>query len=109
MIVPYVFALFYADLLFDISISCGLRAIKNIKRNGVSVALNLCENAVFALCLCFDIHIVLRHSFEHICTLSDIYNLIIDLDAVYPCAAVFVCIAVFDQPCNHILYVIICH
>ena len=40
-ILPYVFALFYADFLFDILISCRLRTIENIKRNGMSVALNL--------------------------------------------------------------------
>ena len=43
-------------------------------------ALNLGENPILALALRFDTYIVLRHAFEHICTLSYVNDLIINLE-----------------------------
>jgi hypothetical protein len=89
LILAYVFALFLSDLLLDISVFCFLCAVEDIKANGMPFALNLGENPILALTLRFDTYIVLRHAFEHICTLSYVNDLIINLDAVYSRALVF--------------------
>ena len=48
----------------------------------MALASSFGKNAVFLFPLCLDSHIVLRHAIKHIFAFADIYDFIIDLDAV---------------------------
>ena len=79
-----VFALFFPDFSKLICVSAALGIIQHIKGYGMPLALCLCHDAVFLFCFHLDARIVLRDPPQHICTLADIDDFIVDLDAVYP-------------------------
>ena len=86
---PYVLALFLSDFLLDVRIIPRLCIIKHIKIDGMAFALCFCQDAVFPLFLAFNGCVVLRHAFQHIHTLADVNNGIVDLDAVNSRMVVF--------------------
>ena len=63
--------------------------IKHIKIDGMAFALRFRQDAVFPLFLAFNGCVVLRHAFQHIHTLADVNNGIVDLDAVNSRMVVF--------------------
>ena len=86
---PYVLALFLSDFLLDGRIILRLCIIKHIKIDGMAFALCFRQDAVFPLFLAFNGCVVLRHAFQHIHTLADVNNGIVDLDAVNSRMVVF--------------------
>ena len=88
-VLPYVLALFLPDFLLDSRIIVRLCIIKYIKIDGMAFALCFCQDTVFPLFLAFNGCVVLRHAFQHIHTLADVNNGIVDLDAVNTRMVVF--------------------
>ena len=86
---PYVLALFFPDFLLDSRIIPRLCIVKHIKIDGMAFALRFRQDAVFPLFLAFNGCVVLRHAFQHIHTLADVNNDIVDLDAVNSSMVVF--------------------
>ena len=86
---PYVLALFLPDFRLDGRIILCPCIIKHIKIDGMAFALRFRQDAVFPLFLAFNGCVVLRHAFQHIHTLADVNNGIVDLDAVNSCMVVF--------------------
>lgn len=79
---PNVFSFLFSDLFLN-QIGCQLDCIiQHIKRNAVTVPLRLVQYAVFAFAPCLDADIVLRQTAEHIFTLSDVNNVIVNADLV---------------------------
>jgi len=58
--------------------------IQDRKANCVPVPFCLCEDAIFALALCFDTYPMLRQTAEHIFALSNIDGLAVDIDFINP-------------------------
>ena len=79
---PYVLALFLSDFLLDGRIILCPCIIKHIKIDGMAFALRFRQDAVFPLFLAFNGCVMLRHASEHIRTLSNVNNDIVNLDAV---------------------------
>ena len=86
---PYVLALFLPDFLLDGRIIPRLCIIEHIKIDGMAFALCFCQEAVFPLFLAFNGCVVPCHAFQHIHTLANVNNGIIDLDAVNACILSF--------------------
>ena len=89
LVLSYVRTLFLSDFLLDGRIILRLCIIKHIKIDGMAFALCFCQDTVFPLFLAFHGCVVLRHAFQHIHTLADINNGIINLDAVNSRMVVF--------------------
>ena len=89
LVLSYVLALFLPDFLLDGRIIQRLCIIKHIKIDGMAFALCFCQDAVFPLFLAFNGCVMLRHAFQHIHTLADVNNGIVDLDAVNSRMVVF--------------------
>ena len=106
-ICPDIFALFFSDLFFDGRRIARLCVIKHIKVDGVTFALCFRQDAVFSCFLSFNGCVMLRHASEHIRTLSNVNNDIVDLDAVNARMIVFIGIPISFQPLIHIFCVAI--
>ena len=89
LVLSYVRTLFLSDFLLNGRIIPRLCIIKHIKIDGMAFALCFRQDAVFPLFLAFNGCVVLRHAFQHIHTLADINNGIINLDAVNSRMVVF--------------------
>ena len=89
LVLSYVRTLFLSDFLCDGEMVSFLCIIKHIKIDGMAFALCFRQDAVFPLFLAFNGCVVLRHAFQHIHTLADINNGIINLDAVNSRMVVF--------------------
>ena len=89
LVLPYVLALFLPDFLLDGRIIVRLCIIKYIKIDGMAFALCFRQDAVFPLFLAFNGCVVLRHAFQHLHTLANVDNGIVDLDAVNSSMVVF--------------------
>ena len=89
LVLPYVLALFLPDFLLDGRIIPRLCIIKHIKIDGMAFALRFRQDAVFPFFLAFNGCVVLRHAFQHIHTLANVDNGIVDLDAVNSRMVVF--------------------
>ena len=90
LILPDVFALFFADLLFDCRRSPRRSIIQHIKIDTVSLALCLCQYAVFAFLADFNVCIVVCYPCQHIPALTDVNDSAVNLNTVNPGAFVFV-------------------
>lgn len=89
LVLSYVLALFLPDFLLDGKIIVRLCIIKYIKIDGMAFALRFRQDAVFHLFLAFNGCVVLRHAFQHIHTLANVDNGIVNLDAVNSRMVVF--------------------
>ena len=81
-ILSYQFALFASYFFYDCRITFSFGIVKNIKFNWMSVALHLCQYAVFLFRSLFYSYIMLCNTAEHIFTFSYVNDLIVQLDTV---------------------------
>lgn len=85
-----VLALLLSNLHHAVHAASAPGIVEDIEVDGMTLALSLCDNAVLLLRTCSDARIVLCYPPQHICTLADVHDVIVNLDAVDTCMFVLV-------------------
>ena len=103
-----VLALLFSDLHHAVYFILALGIVEDIEVDEMPLALCLCHNTVFLLRICLDASIVLCNPAQHIGTLADVYDVIVNLNAVDTCVFVLGSKAFALQPSVSIVCVS-CH
>ena len=93
-----VLALLLSDFHHAVYFASALGIVQNIKGDCVTLALCFCYNAVLLLRTCSDARIVLRNTAQHVCTLADVHDFCINLDAIDSCVFVLLRKSLALQP-----------
>ena len=83
-----VLALLLSNLHHAVHAASALGIVEDIEVDGMTLALSLCDDAVLLLRTCSDARIVLRNTAQHVCTLADVHDFCINLDAIDSCVFV---------------------
>ena len=77
-----VFPFLLSDLCHAVDTAFALGIVENIEGDGMPLALSLLYDAVFLFCTHSDTCVMLCNPAQHITTLSDVHDFIVNLDAV---------------------------
>ena len=82
MVLTDVFPFLLSDLCHAVDTAFALGIVENIEGDGMPLALSLLYDAVFLFCTHSDTCVMLCNPAQHITTLSDVHDFIVNLDAV---------------------------
>ena len=101
-----VFPFLLSDLCHAVDTAFALGIVENIEVDGMALALSLLNDAVFLFCTHSDTCVMLCNPAQHITTLSDVHDLIVNLDAVDSGVFILVSKSLAFQPFVSIICVI---
>ena len=82
MVLTDVLPFLLSDLCHAVYSAVALGIVENIEVDGMTLALSLLHDAVFLFCTHSDTCVMLCNPAQHITTLSDVHDFIVNLDAV---------------------------